>query len=308
MHFNLDIVALTVGLLALVGALAVIASVAALRDTTDVVRRIRGGLNEKSRPDATQSSGAQLGHHISPLARLTGADEAELSRLRKQLGWAGYRGERAPQVFLASKVLGGAGALVVFAFLSTLRAEGIPNAVPVSVFAVGAAFFLPNLWLRSQISARQGEIERALPDALDLLVTCVESGLGLDGAFQRVAGELGTAYPILAEELNLTFLEVKAGVARAEAMRRLADRTGVADLRSLSATLNQTEMFGTSVSGALRVQAEGMRVKRSQRAEEKAAMLSVKMALPLAFCILPCMFAVILGPAAVNILYAIVRR
>ncbi len=304
---HLDIVPLTIGLLAVLGAAGFVGSIAALRDTTDLVRRIRGARSEQRHDDTPAREAASLGRHLGPLARLTGANQAEISRLRTRLGWAGYRGEYAAQMFLASKVLLGGGALVAFAFLNTLRTEPLPNALALAIVAVGVAFFLPNLWLRSRTTSRQGEIERALPDTLDLLVTCVEAGLALDAAFQRVATELGPAWPVLAEEMDLTSLEVRAGVARTEAMRRFADRTGVADLRSLSATLNQTEMFGTSVSGALRVQAEGMRVKRTQRAEEKAAYLAVKMTLPLAFCILPCLFAVVLGPAAVNIMTVLLK-
>ncbi len=304
---HLDIVPLTIGVLAALGAAGVVGCVAALRDPTDVIRRIRGARAEAPSARAPDRA-ADLGRHLGPLARLAGADEAELSRLRTRLGWAGYRGEHAAQVFLASKVVLGAGALVAFAFLSTLRAEPLPHALPLAIATVGVAFFLPNLWLRSHTATRQRDIERALPDTLDLLVTCVEAGLALDAAFQRVSAELALAWPVLSEEMSLTSLEVKAGVARTEAMRRLADRTGVADLRSLSATLNQTEMFGTSVSSALRVQADGMRVKRSQRAEEKAAYLAVKMMIPLALCILPCLFAVILGPAAVNIMKILLKR
>jgi tight adherence protein C len=306
LHF--DVVPLTIGILAALGAAGFVGSIAALRDKTDLIRRIRGVPSDESPGQATDRTPADLGRHLGPLARLTGADEAEMSRLRKRLSWAGYRGEYATQMFLASKVLLGAGALVAFAFLSTLRAEPLPHALALAIVTVGTAFFLPNLWLRSRTATRQGDIQRALPDTLDLLVTCVEAGLALDAAFLRVSTELALAWPILAEEMKLTSLEVKAGVTRAEAMRRLAERTGVADLRSLSATLNQTEMFGTSVSGALRVQAEGMRIKRGQRAEERAAYLAVKMTLPLAFCILPCLFAVILGPAAVNIMNTLIKR
>lgn len=303
---KLDIVPMTIAILGVLSVGALIGGLASLFDTTDLVRRLRGSQPAPT-PGPVEPT-VDFGRHLGPLARLTGANAAEVSRLRSQLSWAGYRGDYVVQVFLASKVVLAACALVSFAFLSTVRAEPIPQAVPLAIVAVGIGFFVPTLWLRSRVVYRQLAIERAIPDALDLLVTCVEAGLALDGAFQRVASELALAWPILAEELKLTSLEVNAGVARADAMRRLADRTGVADLRSLSATLNQTEAFGTSVSGALRVQAEGIRVKRGQRAEERAAYLSVKMALPLAFCILPCLFAVILGPAVLNIMKALVHR
>jgi tight adherence protein C len=136
---------------------------------------------------------------------------------------------------------------------------------------------------------------------MDLLVTCVEAGLGLDAALSRVAEEMALAAPLLGRELNVTFLEIQAGVPRRDAFRRLADRTGVEDLKTLSAVLTQTEIFGTSIARALRVHAEGMRVKRMQKAEERAAMVSVKMTFPLILCILPSLIAVVLGPAAAQI-------
>jgi tight adherence protein C len=299
---------MTIGVLVVIGGLGFAGGISALRETTDdVIRRIRGASRDGS-VETGDRTGSGLARQLGPLARLTGAGDEEVSRLRSRLSCAGYRGEHATQVFLASKVLLGVGALVAFAFVNAVRAEPIRMALPISVWMLGCGFFAPNLWLRSRVTNRQRAIERTLPDTLDLLVTCVESGLALDAAFQRVGTEIAPAAPVLAEELNLTFLEVKAGIPRTEAMRRLAERTGVTELRSLSATLNQTEMFGTSVAAALRVQADDMRVRRSQRAEERAAYLAVKMTLPLAFCILPCLFAVILGPAAVNIMIHLLGR
>jgi tight adherence protein C len=136
---------------------------------------------------------------------------------------------------------------------------------------------------------------------MDLLVTCVEAGLGLDAAMSRVSQELQLSSPILGEEMNQTFLEVQAGVTRADSFRRLADRTGVEDLRSLAAMLIQTDIFGTSVARALRIHSDSMRVKRMQQAEEKAAMVSVKMTVPLVLCILPSLIAIVMGPAIVMI-------
>src|SRR5262249_15357147 len=137
-----------------------------------------------------------------------------------------------------------------------------PLDVVLAVWICAFAFFAPNFWLNSKTKERQTALERALPDAMDLLVTCVEAGLGLDAAMSRVSQEMGLAAPILAGEMNLTFLEIQAGIPRADAFRRLAERTGVEDLRALSAMLIQTDVFGTSVARALRVHAEGMRVRR----------------------------------------------
>ena len=198
--------------------------------------------------------------------------------------------------------------VVVLLWVNTARLNPI-SMLPAWGIAVAAlGFFIPNIWVARRAAERKRSIDEGLPDTLDLMVTCVEAGLGLDAALQRVAGEMMLAHPVLAEELTLTFLEVKAGARRTEAFRALADRTGVTDLKTLAATLNQTDMFGTSVGQALRVQAEGMRVHRMQRAEERAGVLSVKMTVPLVVCFLPALLAVILGPAWVNIVETLRHR
>jgi tight adherence protein C len=249
-------------------------------------------------------------HDLSPVAltlRRLGAPAAaaveneSISRLRRQLMHAGLRDPAALHAFLVAKgvlALVGLGAVM---FANAVRIEPIRMVLPIALGATAAGFFLPNLWLQGRVAERLRNVERALPDTLDLLVTCVEAGLGLDAAMQRVADETALAFPILSRELRLAFLEVKAGIPRMDALRRLADRTGSHELRSLSATLAQTELFGTSVGGALRVQAESIRIRRMQRAEEKAAYIAVKMTFPLVVCILPAIFAVLVGPAVVNI-------
>src|SRR6478672_10063498 len=177
----------------------------------------------------------------------------------------------------------------------------LPPAIAIAFIFIAFAFFLPNLWLSSKIQARQQIIGDALPDSMDLLVTCVEAGLSLDAAMSRVAQELELVAPVLAQEMKQTLLEIQAGVRRSDAFHRLSNRTGVEELRTLSAMIIQTEMFGTSVSRALRVHADGMRTKRMQLAEEKAAMVSVKMTIPLIMCILPSLMCVVIGPAVVLI-------
>jgi len=147
---------------------------------------------------------------------------------------------------------------------------------------------------------RQHRIRLALADALDLLVVSVEAGLGLDQALSRVGSELAFAYPDLADELRLINIELRAGKTRAEAMRNLADRTGVDDLRGLVTMLIQTDKFGTSVAQALRVYSDTLRTKRRQRAEEAAAKTGVKMVFPLVFCIFPAIWVVTIGPAAIK--------
>ena len=228
-------------------------------------------------------------------------------RLETRLLQAGIRGENAATTFLGLKVVLAMTALGGFLAYNARQVDPIEPAFLVAVVVFATGFYLPEAWLSSRIRRRQTQIERGLPDALDLLVTedsryrWEERGLGLDSALQRVADEVRLAWPELSSELQTTFLEVKAGIPRPESFRRLASRTGVRDLKSLSATLTQTEIFGTSVALALRIQAEGIRVRRMQRAEEKAAYVAVKMTLPLILCILPSLMAIIIGPAMVNI-------
>jgi tight adherence protein C len=257
-------------------------------------------------PDASAGERASqtLARLLRPFAFLAKpAKSEELSRARLSLIRGGYRGENALEIFLGLKLL--LAPLFTIAFLEVNSQVRNPLEFPldvvVAVWICAVSFFAPNFWLNSKIKERQNALERALPDAMDLLVTCVEAGLGLDAAMSRVSQEMGLAAPILAGEMNLTFLEIQAGIPRADAFRRLAERTGVEDLRALSAMLIQTDVFGTSVARALRVHSEGMRIRRMQRAEEKAAMVSVKMTIPLVLCILPSLMAVVMGPAIVMI-------
>jgi len=252
------------------------------------------------RPAAPQKRFAALAGFLRPFARLVKPSEGEeLSRIQQSLVHAGFRTENAVEILLGVKLLL---PLIVIIILWQIDSHlekplELPPAIAVAFIFIAFTFFLPNLWLRGQIQKRQMLIEDALPDSMDLLVTCVEAGLSLDAAMSRVAQELELVAPILAQGLKQTLLELQPGVRRADAFHRLSVRTGVEDLRTLSAMIIQTEMFGTSVSRALRVHAEGMRTKRMQKAEEKAAMVSVKMTIPLIMCILPSLFAVVLGPA-----------
>jgi len=273
-----------------VAATAAVAGISSLfRGRDPAVRRLRG-----------DPTGPSPSVQLRSLAAQAPGDDAG-SRLRQQLVWAGLRGQRAPRIFVAAKAALAVAALGAVVLVNALRVQPLRMALPIALWATAAGFFLPNLWLRARVADRQRQLSRALPDTLDLLVACVEAGLGLDAALQRVADETALAFPLLSSELRLAFLEVKAGIPRIEALRRLADRTGSQELRSLAATLAQTEMFGTSIGSALRVQAEGIRVRRMQLAEERAGYVAVKMTFPLVVCILPSLFSVLLGPAIVNI-------
>jgi tight adherence protein C len=301
---NVPLALATVGL-----AVALVAVAAGIRSMffsgpTDVVRRLEQTVG---RADAVERAvgrpGRTLGRVLQPLSWLARPTKAaELSRLRNRLIQAGLRNPFALETFLATKLIAAFGCTVLMLELnSRLFHLRFPIDLVLPVWTCIVAFFLPNVWLSSKIRDRQTQIERGLPDAMDLLVTCVEAGLGIDSAMSRVSEEIGLASQVLGAELNLTFLEIQAGVPRPDAFRRLADRTGVEDLRSLSAMLIQTDLFGTSVARALRVHADGMRIRRMQRAEERAAMVGVKMTIPLILFILPALVSVLLGPAMVSI-------
>ena len=299
------------GMVFVVGlALGVRAFLARRDQVSERLERVgnRGADDHGSNPAMSMSGEADDGSPfdkiLRPLSRLARpSDVGELSRARLKMVRGGYRGERALEIFLGLKIFLAPVLPILFLQFNSHRARPLafPVDVVIAVWLCGLAFWIPNLVLSSKIKERQQALERALPDAMDLLVTCVEAGLGLDAAMARVSEEMALASPILATELNQTSLEVQAGIPRADSFRRLAERTGVEDLRALSAMLIQTELFGTSVARALRVHSEGMRVKRMQRAEEKAAMVSVKMTVPLVLCILPSLIAVVMGPAVVMI-------
>jgi tight adherence protein C len=260
-----------------------------------------GGAQERER---APRGVARLASFLRPFARLVKPSGGEdLSRIQQSLVHAGYRTENAVEILLGVKLLLPLIVIIIFWQIDSHLETPLelPPAIAVAFISIAFAFFLPNMWLRSKIEQRKQMISEALPDAMDLLVTCVEAGLSLDAAMGRVAQELDLVAPVLAQEMKQTLLEIQAGVRRSDAFHRLSTRTGVEDLRTLSAMIIQTEMFGTSVSRALRVHAEGMRTKRMQRAEERAAMASVKMTIPLIMCILPSLFAVVLGPAVAAI-------
>ncbi len=289
----------------LAGALAAARAFAALRGSRrELVQRLRPRRSTEEAalaPAAPHVLGDALSAGLRPIARLAQPTGEAGSRLGQQLVRAGLRRGHTTQVFLVSKVVLAVALVAAFLWVQGMRAEPLRMAGVLAIASAAAGFYGPNLWLASRIQRRQRAIERGLADALDLLVTCVEAGLGLDAALMRVSEEIRLAHAVLSDEMQLTFLEVKAGLPRVEAFRRLADRTGVDELRHLSATLTQTEMFGTSIGVALRVQSEGIRTRRMQRAEERAAKVAVKMTLPLVFCILPSLLGVIVGPAIVNI-------
>ncbi|HEX5423556.1 MAG TPA: type II secretion system F family protein [Candidatus Acidoferrales bacterium] len=211
---------------------------------------------------------------------------------------AGYR---SPNAVLA---LRGARILVPAALAILVYATGVYRSNPFLMFGLALiiGYMLPEGWLLWRVHARQHRLRLSLPDGLDLLVICVEAGLGLDQSFIRVSEELRIAHPELSEELHLVNLEMRVGKTRLEALRELARRTGLEDIKSLVAMLIQTERFGTSVAQSLRIHSDDLRTKRRQRAEEMAAKTTVKMVPALVFFIFPALMVVILGPALIALM------
>jgi tight adherence protein C len=222
-------------------------------------------------------------------------------RTRQRLVTAGYREPRALPLFLGLR-LGTTGVLGLYGFLGAKAGE-LSGTLIIVAAILGAliGWVVPNFVLSMKVSRRQSELQKALPDALDLLVICVEAGLGLNQALVRVAQEIRHGSRAMTEELALTNMAIRAGTPREHALMELSERTALPDIRSLATMLIQTERFGTSIAHSLRVHAESMRTKRRQRAEEAAAKTTIKMIFPLAFCIFPALFVVILGPALISI-------
>lgn len=239
-----------------------------------------------------------------PFANLSLPNEGwENSALRRHFVQAGWRSPNAPVVFFAIKSFFAFGLPLALWLLRVTTDSNMPLNSFISMVAFFSAlgFYLPNFVLNRMVDIRQREIFENFPDALDLLTICVEAGLSLEGALNRVAKEIELNSPILAEELQLVCLEFRAGSTKERALRNLALRTGVDDVDTLVAMLIQSEKFGTSIGESLRVHSEMLRVKRQQRAEEKAAKVAVKLIFPLVLCIFPSILIVVAGPAMIRI-------
>src|SRR2546425_78577 len=212
---------------------------------------------------------------------------------------AGYRSSEASLAMRGVKLLCPAAALAGVYFSGLYRINVF--FIPVVAFALG--YLLPDMWLTWRVGARQRKLRRGLPDALDLLVICVEAGLGLDQALLKVSQDMKISHSELSEELQFVNLEMRIGKTRIDALRELARRTGLDDIKALTAMLIQTERFGTSIAQSLRVYSDDMRIKRRQRAEEMSAKTSVKMVPALVFFIFPALMVVILGPAMITLMH-----
>jgi tight adherence protein C len=229
------------------------------------------------------------------LSRLVPKSPSTMGRLQRRLARAGFHSAWAPAVYSMLEF----GLPLVLAAAPLLWLGWPRGAVP-AVLLGCIGYLLPGVFLAWRIDKRKTQIRNGLPDALDLLVVCVEAGLSLDQAIQKASDELDIAHPVLAAELRAVLTEIRAGKPRLDAMRNLAHRTKIDDVQSLVALLIQTDRFGTSIAQALRTFAETARTKRRQRAEERAHKLGVKLVFPLVFCLFPALYVVTLGPAVIQ--------
>ncbi|HUA19895.1 MAG TPA: type II secretion system F family protein [Bryobacteraceae bacterium] len=239
---------------------------------------------------------------VKRLGNLVPASPKDVTVMQRRLIRAGYRNPNALKVLYGAKALFAVVLPVITTLLVMNSSAQQTNKFGAVLAAVAVGFFGPNEYVRMAAKRRQKEIQRGLANALDLMVVCVESGLGLDQAIMQVAKELEHAHPEISEELAIVNLELKAGKRRAEALRNLADRTAVEDLKKLVAVLIQADRFGTGVALSLRAHSDYMRVQARQIAEEKAAKLGVKLVFPIFFCILPSLFVVTVGPVVMKIM------
>ncbi|MFN7545113.1 MAG: type II secretion system F family protein [Acidobacteriota bacterium] len=243
---------------------------------------------------------------VQKLGDVLPASPKDVSIMQRRLIRGGFRGANTLKIFYGSKVFFGVVVPVVMSLLVAGSEADASNKLLVIAASVAAGFFGPNEYVNIMGKRRQKEIQRGLANSLDLLVVCVESGLGLDQAILQVAKELEHAHPDICEEFMFVNLELKAGKRRIEALRNLAERTSVDDLKKLVGVLIQADRFGTGVAQSLRAHADFMRVQARQIAEEKAAKLGVKLVFPIFFCILPSLFVITVGPITLKIIREVV--
>ncbi len=264
------------------------------RDTPAILQRRR----RQARTDRLKGVLQAFGEAVQERSSSTSA-------MRQRLIRAGYPNASAVPMFMGLRLALPAGMFIGAGTLLPAAGYSAAFTMMATIYFAAMGYVLPGLVIGSRIKKRQKEMQRALPDALDMLVVSVEAGLGLNAALVRVSDEVDRMSPVLSEQLGLVNLEIRAGTSREEALRNLAERTGLQDISSLVGMLIQTDRFGTSVAQALRVHADTMRTKRRQRAEEAAAKTTIKLVFPLVLFIFPAMFVVILGAAVIQIYEAL---
>ena len=265
-----------------------------------MLKRISEAINpprkrEQNLKGVVQQAKSSIGDLMQSVENLLPKSEKEVSITRTRLTRAGFRDEATVRIFYGSKVV------IPILLAALVLVTGVSRFSPLFayVLALALGFMGPDFWLGRKIKKRQRKINKGLPDVLDLLVICMEAGLSLDQATSRTVDELTQSQPEICDELGIVVLEQRAGRARSEAWKNMAERTGVESLRALVSMLVQTEQFGTSIAKMLRVHSETMRTQRIQMIEELASKTSVKLVFPLVLFIFPALFLVTLGPAAI---------
>ena len=250
-----------------------------------------------------ESPAADIAQRLaSPLNKLLPPSATEAKKLQKQLMHAGFRSQEAPIIYRAIQIASMATFPLIVAGVCAVMARPLGSALVFIIIAFVAGFIMPRFFLGRMTKNRQRELRWGLADALDLMVVSVEAGLGLNAAMLKVSSELKEVHSAIAIEFELANLEIRVGRDRDEALRNLAERTGVDDLRSLVAMLIQTDKFGTSIAKGLRIFSDSLRTKRRQRAEQEAQKAAVKLLFPLSCFLFPTLFIAILGPAALNLM------
>ncbi len=300
-----------IGLMIVVSAAMIAYSLWPKQDEEEeaVVRRMKGQRGEiderrKEKKSTSSTAATDFVKKVAPFAvkPVMPRSDEEMSTLRVKLSNAGFRGESTVTLFLASKTVLGLGLGALALLLTWSSGHPTMHVFSFGAMAGGIGFMLPNVWLWLATKERSQKIREGMPDSLDLMVIAVEAGLGLDAAIQRIGDEMRAVHPQLAEEFTITTLETQMSVPRTEALEHMATRTGVPEVKSLVAIVTQAERFGTSIAKALRNQADAMRTKRRQAAEERAQKTAVKLMLPLVLFIFPAIGVVLAGPAALQMI------
>jgi len=281
------------------------------RKTDPVAERMRRYVN----PEWHQGTVAELRHlltsakaQVNPALEKVAAtfgvspkNAPQQSKLRALLIQAGFHHESSAGIFIGAKIVGAFGLFMVYWFMAMAGGRSGPQFLLLALLMAMMGYILPDFVLRAKIRRRQGSIAGALPDALDFLVICVEAGMGLNAALMRVGLELQLRSQALSDELGLVNQELRTGIGREHALRHLASRNAIEDLKILVSSLVLSDKLGTNVADTLRAQSESLRTRVRQRAEERAAKASIKMLFPLVFFILPALFIVMMGPGVIMV-------
>lgn len=261
-----------------------------------------GSVSRRRRQSSKQKVQAVIGKLGEHMIERGGRD---MDRWTRKLVQAGFWSPEAPRIFFGARVAATVTLVLAGLVTGAMLNLRLPVMLLMALWLGGLGWLVPSGYVGRRRRNRRTEISRALADALDLMVACVEAGIGLNQALARVAEEVRNISEALSAELVMVNLEIRAGTARDQALRNFAERTGVEDIENLVSTLIQTERFGTSVGRALRVQADTLRQKRRQRAEEAAAKTTIKLVFPLVLFVFPALFVVILGPAVIQVVRAL---